>query len=413
MSNQPFITWPFKPTGATTARTEPNRLADIINVKDYGATGDGVTDDTASIQSAFNAAFGSSANPNGSSASYLNKTVFFPAGQYRITGNGLTLTDVYGGHITGSGMNATQLTMTATIPSMIGIDGMANSLIENMAIGNAGKSSNSGSICIDMNWTGTSTGVGLSNNTLFKILFGNANYGVRVGRSGNGGGEISLNQCLISTIYYGLTIESSAADVTELGGGIIECFYGVWVQKGFGFSFLGGNFAGTTQQDIQLDNDATVSVFGSRSEARDHVAISSGGTYTGNGLQHASAAAGFSANLSGSAAVATFTNCLLGSGTAGTGFITGTNANAALYLRATEFVNNPPIFVSSFSGKIMQWVGPTFTFSQLPSSNNAGEGVQFNLTDGNSTTWGAQVTASSNKHVLVRWNSTGWTVVGN
>jgi hypothetical protein len=59
-------------TGSTTARTLANRFADVVNVKDFGAVGDGVADDAAAIQAAVTA------------AQAVGGEVFFPAGVYRV-----------------------------------------------------------------------------------------------------------------------------------------------------------------------------------------------------------------------------------------------------------------------------------------------------------------------------------------
>lgn len=68
-----------------TSRTISSKVCDIKSVKDYGATGDGVTDDTAAIQLAFNA----------------NVPLFFPQGTYKITST-LTISNA-NIHLYGSG----------------------------------------------------------------------------------------------------------------------------------------------------------------------------------------------------------------------------------------------------------------------------------------------------------------------
>jgi len=57
-------------TGAT-ATTVQAKLRETVSVKDFGATGDGTTDDTAAVQNAINASTG--------------KTLFFPSGTYLIS----------------------------------------------------------------------------------------------------------------------------------------------------------------------------------------------------------------------------------------------------------------------------------------------------------------------------------------
>jgi hypothetical protein len=86
-------------TGSTTARTLADRFADGVNVKDYGALGDGVTDDYAAIQAAINAV-----------DTGLGGTVFFPKGVY-IVSQPLTASS-FGVILKGAGKSATTLSAT-------------------------------------------------------------------------------------------------------------------------------------------------------------------------------------------------------------------------------------------------------------------------------------------------------------
>jgi Pectate lyase superfamily protein len=71
-----FTSYAFPTTGTPTARTLPDRLAEIKNVKDFGATGDGVTDDWAAITATINWTTGNASNRG---------TIFFPPGTYYVS----------------------------------------------------------------------------------------------------------------------------------------------------------------------------------------------------------------------------------------------------------------------------------------------------------------------------------------
>ena len=58
-------------SASSTARTVLSKLRDTVSVKDFGAVGDGTTDDTAAIQAAITAS--------------ANKSVYFPSGTYVAT----------------------------------------------------------------------------------------------------------------------------------------------------------------------------------------------------------------------------------------------------------------------------------------------------------------------------------------
>lgn len=60
-------------TGSDTPRTLADRFGDVVNVKDFGAKGDGVTDDTEAIQNALDA------------ISSTKRILYFPCGYYNVT----------------------------------------------------------------------------------------------------------------------------------------------------------------------------------------------------------------------------------------------------------------------------------------------------------------------------------------
>ena len=83
-------------TDATTSRTLASYFGDVFNVKNYGAIGDGTTDDTTAIQAAINAAQTAGAGQ-----------VWFPAGTYKITGTlSITKNKI---SLLGAGVGATTL----------------------------------------------------------------------------------------------------------------------------------------------------------------------------------------------------------------------------------------------------------------------------------------------------------------
>jgi parallel beta-helix repeat protein len=73
----------FSATGGSANRTMAARLNDVINVKDWGAKGDGATDDTDAIQAAINYAMALGGFQRGG-------IVFIPAGTYIISKGGTT-----------------------------------------------------------------------------------------------------------------------------------------------------------------------------------------------------------------------------------------------------------------------------------------------------------------------------------
>jgi hypothetical protein len=100
---------PVTATGSSASRSLKDRFADTVNVKDFGAVGDGVADDTAAIQAAINAATG--------------KQLILPSGIYKISGTLILLNSIY---IVGYGQCTLQQSQSNTTIIRIGDGTLAN-----------------------------------------------------------------------------------------------------------------------------------------------------------------------------------------------------------------------------------------------------------------------------------------------
>jgi len=100
-----FTDFRFTARGAPTARTLPDRLSDVQNVKDWGALGRGSHDDTSAIQGAIDHCI-----KQGTDGHY-GGTVFFPPGKYKVSSLAVGTNDAAysraGVRIVGSGRECT------------------------------------------------------------------------------------------------------------------------------------------------------------------------------------------------------------------------------------------------------------------------------------------------------------------
>jgi hypothetical protein len=238
-------------TGAV-ATTVQAKLRESVSVKDFGAVGDGVTDDTAAIQAALN----------------LGGSIFIPSGTY-LTNSGLTVsvngTRFYSENssvklLMGSSPTTNLLNIQANNISIIGIhlDGGGNTpvqgsaygdlslvsvatlstdiLIENCKIGNITKIN--GKVCaLSVHGNGTKTTV--SNCTFYDItaertadvnVADSKGISLKTASVSSGAAELYITGCLfdsIKTKYSGTATVHSDADGKGIRGHWEEATYGV------------------------------------------------------------------------------------------------------------------------------------------------------------------------------------------
>lgn len=142
-------------TGAI-SRTVQEKLGEVVSVKDFGAMGNGTTDDTAAIQAAINSLSGSN-----------SATVFFPAGVYKVT-SAITITR---GQMVlrGDGMGATVIRCSADAVEVFKVrNPVAPGTLSNFAISD---------MQIDTTGITPTSGSGLSLENVIAAVVSNVSFG--------------------------------------------------------------------------------------------------------------------------------------------------------------------------------------------------------------------------------------------
>lgn len=196
------------------ARTISSKLDDYVDVKDFGATGNGSTDDTAAIQAAIN------------SLSSTGGTVYLPAGTYKVSS---TLSWSYNNiTLAGAGKGATTISTYIASSDIISISAAARGGVRDLAIlANTTQTSGAG-----IHFTNC------DNVRATNILVG---YNLYTGIQIDGGGaefENYVDNFEISTCTFGIVIGATGAqpqDVFISTGVIGSCSNsGILIYQGSG-----------------------------------------------------------------------------------------------------------------------------------------------------------------------------------
>lgn len=248
------------PVGVSTAsRTTSTRFSEVLSVKDFGAQGDGMTDDTAAIQACFNAAFGPSTAAHGGfldvgSSIYKNASVFFPNGLY-ITSDQLVLTAATGCRIFGSTPRSVLIQNNSTTGSaVIFVNLMQDFVIDNMSL----FLPNSTGICLNMtgdlvNTPGLPLACNLQSVSIYNLRTDGGSHGsqIGVGPGAIQGSEYVWMNCSFNnhTIAGMAPAQQNAIQHWVYGGECNNCGVGLYCQND------GGNI--TTIEGVIFKNQPT------------------------------------------------------------------------------------------------------------------------------------------------------------
>lgn len=122
----------YQESGGATARPAQDKFREQgISVKDFGAVGDGIADDTSAIQEAMDR------------ATTLSTNVTFPAGSYAIS-QALNLLNATGVRLIGAGQGTVTITQSNGATGVFVLTSCTDASVESMSLAHSGTSSNAG-----------------------------------------------------------------------------------------------------------------------------------------------------------------------------------------------------------------------------------------------------------------------------
>ena len=336
-------TFPFKTNApsVTTATSLPNRLARVINVKDdFGAVGDGMNDDTAAIQAAFNAAFGTAGSPH--AGNVANTPVYFPTGYYFVS-SPLVVTNVQTGIIYGDGPLQSQIHFAPTggtitpvnsegFTPVLWLNGFYGGTIRDLAFSGPIDTTTWSTCCIWVGPDGSLGGTGSHGNLFLNLRTTLTTYGIVFGSAN--AQAVSENTCI--NCEWGIQGSGHQIGFFVSGGNTLnmKCYGG-----GCSGNLLAGfktNNSGTitsiisvamdgNSQDIDLAATADCAIIGIRTEGGAFVKTGAnpttmlncnqanqGGPVTGYTTGSAATFTGYFTNISGNSILTVVGGSVLG-----------------------------------------------------------------------------------------------------